>query len=558
MPPRIDLNTLPSLDQIKAGPVTGLKKFELLSLAQFLNLELPANTKVNELKKRVSGALGSQEFVNDTRFHKFTVHRSGTTGGAAIKNSADKDKQDVNAAKKPDIALSGAHGKLLHQNAKTDPAPQFKPLNVSKSAANPKDKERAETGDSDSSLSNPPSSDEREDKPNKPSSKIVVDLPPSHTLRTTIPLFKAEDGRITTSLKKLVPAALTQLSPAKGDRYSKISLITDAGSGSISLGEAHLFMSGDFPEFLNMSQADTCELERLADRLVCYFLWRPGKPPSVDLGSSSKIKPLDLARARKKTPAAKKKRFIPAENSDEEGGNWPENETDRSFMKFLNSLVGGRPDGYPDTLVTIGGQLERWTDRNRAFQYCEDNCKTGRHGKPYRVPTEYKEHENKEYREYANRPFTKKCITAALGISNGTSTSDKKLFTSPDIAYDPLAERWVKGDSELSAKDKARFDKMKRSEFQAHLDEAKADKVAADKAARRLKEKTEKMEKRADKRRHESDDSVIDSEEERRLERRLKKIQRRKAEETGGNEGSSSRNKGKGRAAPTSNNLDSD
>ncbi|KAJ6469344.1 hypothetical protein C8R45DRAFT_1105209 [Mycena sanguinolenta] len=597
MPPKFDLDALPSLDEIPAGSISNLKKPQLFSLAKELSLDPHSKATNPELKKQISEALGSQKFLNDTRFLKFTVHRAGTTGGAALKNSADKDKQDVDAAVVKQDVPSGAHKKLLEQNATTDPVPQFKILNNTA-------KKSSEMGDSDeSSLSSIDETEEKivkpekpakMDKPAKPSSKINTHQPlnPSRILvqqdeaearlpivvqfqgkndhsvwitpsqREAIPLFKEADGSITTSLKKLVPAALMQLSPAKGDRYSKLSVLTD--TGALSLGEMHHFMVGNFPEILDMVQADTCKLEQQADRLICRFLYRPGKPPSADMEESSdKIKPLDLAKARPKTAGKKKKRIVLAgENTDDEG-DWPDNEKDHNFLTFLNIVVGGPRNGFTDTLGTIGEQLGRWNTRARCIQYCDDNCKTGRKGKPYRIPEEYKEHANPSYHGYANRPFTKKDITDALGISNGTVTADKNAFDCPDIECDPLAQRWVKGDETLDPKVSASFNKIKRKAWLAHLEKAKADKAAADKGASRAKQREQRVsskEQERGKRRHESDGSTeVDSEDERQAKRELRRIKKkRKAQEVGnGNEAGPSRHKERSKA-PTSEDLDND
>ncbi|KAJ6608389.1 hypothetical protein B0H10DRAFT_2226895 [Mycena sp. CBHHK59/15] len=90
--------------------------------------------------------------------------------------------------------------------------------------------------------------------------------------------------------------------------------------------------------------------------------------------------------------------------------------------------------------------------------------------------------ENEDHRQYANHPFTKKCLTTALGIRNSTVTSDRKLFASGDIPYNPLAKKWVNGNIDLDSKVRAKFKKMKRAEWLAYLAEAKAAKVAADEA----------------------------------------------------------------------------
>jgi hypothetical protein len=105
MPPRIDYNTLPPLEEITGRSVAGLKKPELLSLAKELGLTLPENPgKItgDKLKSEVSKAI---EISTDPRFNQF---RPAVKGGAPSKTSADKDKQDVDAAaQKQDVAPSG-------------------------------------------------------------------------------------------------------------------------------------------------------------------------------------------------------------------------------------------------------------------------------------------------------------------------------------------------------------------------------------------------------------------------------------------------------------------
>ncbi len=109
----------------------------------------------------------------------------------------------------------------------------------------------------------------------------------------------------------------------------------------------------------------------------------PQEPSALDF---SQIKPLDLAKARKKEePRKRSKKFIPGGDSDDEGENWPSNEKDTEFLACVNELVGGPEDSYDGVVLEkIGERLERWTTRNRAIQYCNDNC---RGSKPYRIPS---------------------------------------------------------------------------------------------------------------------------------------------------------------------------
>ncbi len=159
-------------------------------------------------------------------------------------------------------------------------------------------------------------------------------------------------------------------------------------------------------------------------------------------------------------------------------------------------------------------------------------------------------------RLYVPSPYTNKVITSALGIANGTVTADKKLFTSTDISYDPFAEKWVNGDDDLDPKVKARFDKMTKAEWIAHLTEAKKEKLVADKAARRTKEKGkhrhQEHQSGSKKRKRDTDGSPsMGSEEEEEVLRRAEEIRQRKARKAsrqvagGGNGEGPSRSKGR-------------
>ncbi|KAF7333802.1 hypothetical protein MVEN_02337000 [Mycena venus] len=599
MPPRIDPNALPAVEQIKGGSVSTLNKAELFSIAKELKLPLPDDPKDivgKVLKAKVSTALKSPQFANDPRFQKFKSYRPQTTGGAAIKNSADKDKLDLAASQKQDAAPSGAHGKLLQKAVKSDPAPQFRLLGVTKPDTGTDHVDTA----SESSLSPVPSlSSDEKDQPNKPLSQAAVNPLASYALvqkdeveyglpisvefqgvdsqtvwispfhRDSIPVFKAEDGTFSTSLKKLLPLALTQISPVKGDRYTKISVALDRG-GTLILGTTHDFRNGNFPDFLALAEADYCQLHREPKKLHCHFLLRPGKPLSVNPGLSSKIKPLELARSRPKaTTPTKRKRHVPGVDSDQEH-DWADNENDKSFLDFMNEFLGGRQGGYPQG-DEIGTRLERWSDRERVIEYCDENYKMTGKGKPYRIPAEVKNHENEAYHQYAGRPFTKKCITLALGVGNGTVTADRKLFTNPDIPCDADAERWVKGELDNKvAHDralKAKFDKMSARQWEDHVLEAKKAKLAADAAAEKERSRAAAQRKKEKKREKYLTESRGEKrprgvgdvdEEERELKRRLKEIQqKRKADQA--DSGALSVAKGKAASVELdSSDLDSD
>lgn len=119
-----------------------------------------------------------------------------------------------------------------------------------------------------------------------------------------------------------------------------------------------------------------------------------------------------------------------------------------------------------------------------------------------------------------------------MGIEKGTVTGDKKIFTCEDIPYDPLAEKWLRGDEDLDRKVKAKFDQMKAADWFKHLEECKKEQQEADaaraketaRAERRAKEEGNMKGKGPRKRQYESNESSeLDTDEEKELRRKLKK-----------------------------------
>ncbi|KAJ7028241.1 hypothetical protein C8F04DRAFT_68069 [Mycena alexandri] len=370
-----------------------------------------------------------------------------------------------------------------------------------------------------------------------------------------------EEGTFTTSLKKLIPLALTQLSPAKGDQHSKLSI--SSPSGYVDLGTVQQFMSGKFPEVLELAQADKGTLYLRGDRLVCDITWRSGKSPTSDKSAGPSIKPLnkplELAKARK-LAKRQKKSLPPANSSDSEGHDWPDNVTDKGFMAFLNREFHGKPNGYPQTLMRIGEQRERWTLLRETIEFLEEGEWKGQtKGVVYPVPQSYKESADEKEHQYAGRPFTKLCTAEALGIRKGTVTADKQTFTSPDIAFDPDAQKWVDGDED--PKIKSKFDGMKREQWFKHLTACREKQEAEDRAQAKKEARRREKERRAEKREHESDrESSVGNEdldeEEKKLLRKYKDLRAaKKAEKPDGAAGSSRKNKGKGKSSDY---LDSD
>ncbi|KAK6981073.1 hypothetical protein R3P38DRAFT_3465367, partial [Favolaschia claudopus] len=545
MPPRIDLAALPPFEGIPGGPINNLSKPQLFSVAKELGMALPAKDTdivVKVLKSTIQSALA--KIPNDTRFHKFTVHRPATTGGAALKNSAHKDKQDrIAANEKPDVVPSGAHKKLLQSGVKSDPSPRYNHLKDPD--APPGDGLKSgEENDDDSSLLTPVTSDVEEVQPKKhhpikPASKVITTTVSFYTPlgpnedgaglpiavefqgiqgrkvwvdTAGLQLVKGGDAGIYVSLRALIPKALSQLSPSKDPAFPlrKLYILSDSSSTSLGTIDDHTSPDGKIPAFLELPQADYYRLERQINHFLCCIIWKDGdvsptihsEPPSTSIRPQDK--PWEMAKERPKTSQKRvkgKKRFIPGQADDSDSEDWPDNQTDTGFLSYLNKVAGGRPNGYKKSLDTMGERLERWNDKERAVKLCDEKFTPGN---PYRIGADVKDDPVEAYRQYARRPFTKKNLYTALGVGTSTISSDKSFIEHKDLPYDPLAVRWVQGDPTLDATTKAKFDSMSSKEWCNHLEEAKQDKLEADEEAAQKASKGKGKEKAARKRSHRS------------------------------------------------------
>lgn len=118
--------------------------------------------------------------------------------------------------------------------------------------------------------------------------------------RDSTTVLKGLDGKYTTSLKRLVPAALVQFSPAKGicglspalSKLSNFALgerqytlsITGSTGNPYGLGTMEQFLSGHFPEVLDLVEADTCTLspdESDPGVLICHLMLKAKKSDNV-------------------------------------------------------------------------------------------------------------------------------------------------------------------------------------------------------------------------------------------------------------------------------------
>ncbi|KAJ6610748.1 hypothetical protein B0H10DRAFT_1953663 [Mycena sp. CBHHK59/15] len=123
----MDSSGLPSLADIKGGPVSSLTRKPLLSIVAALKLSVPDKITVPELKVAVKEALSALEAAADEHFQKFVIYPRFGSAKAPVQTGADKSQQDAAAAKE-DTVPSGTNTKFLTKDTKTDPPPQYKRL----------------------------------------------------------------------------------------------------------------------------------------------------------------------------------------------------------------------------------------------------------------------------------------------------------------------------------------------------------------------------------------------------------------------------------------------
>ncbi|KAK7033865.1 hypothetical protein R3P38DRAFT_3351964 [Favolaschia claudopus] len=350
-------------------------------------------------------------------------------------------------------------------------------------------------------------------------------------IKASIPLFRDVDaGTVVVSLKKLIPAALAQLSPSKETSYRRLTLMQ--GNVALSLGSVEQFLKGNFPDALEAPAGDMCPLEIETRRLVLSLLWKKGiDEAGSSMGNSSTafqgdVKPLEEARDRKKSADDKKKK---KKKFDDDSDEEQDGDKDPDLLECLRDAMNVKPDDKSIILNVIGPRLVRWNGHQEAINYCDDNLsRTGvsKKTKPYRVPEAYRTHKNETFHKYANRPFGKKHVALALGISNGTLTADRKLFTNPDIEFAAQAKMWVGGEGGLDDKVRVKFEKMTVAQWTEYINNAKAahEKAEADarkanrRAGKRARSKSSTEESTS------AHDSSSEEDEEHRLKQRLAQI----------------------------------
>ncbi|KAJ7777717.1 hypothetical protein DFH07DRAFT_976934 [Mycena maculata] len=544
MAPATDLNNLPPLKEIKGGSVSNLHKAELLGLAKALGITMPprpSDVTKADLSRDIKAAL---EATSDVGFLKFKVHRPDTTGGAALKNSADKAKEDSEAsAKKADTAPSGANKKLLELGTKTDPPAQHKRLGGGLTGAGSNAKAKVEDS-AHSELSSLESEGEEEiDTPSgaknqgvlmgqEPKDPVFTSGNVNHTAmqgdiapaeikpldmdecpivitflgssenreiwilpaqRGDVRVSKTPEGAYVSSWKQVIPNALVQFSPAKGSQNLKISVNGPTGN-PLPLGTADDFMKGTLPPVLSLDEADTCTLIQKGSMLVCEVFLGPGRSglsdtvKAEDSAYTGKIKPLVLARERRQMPKPKAgKRPRDFADSDEDV-----HKDNPEFLAFLCTILHSKKEGYGKSLKTVGEQRERFIDLDTAIIECDANYASLSRGTAvYRILATYADHVNEEYRKFTNCGFNKREIESALNIGHTIASQDRQLFKSALLVHDPVAQSWVNGDKDLDQTVVDEFDQMTCKQFLERLQKAADD-------ATKAREKSEKKRKRND------------------------------------------------------------
>ncbi|KAJ7046258.1 hypothetical protein C8F04DRAFT_1248510 [Mycena alexandri] len=299
-------------------------------------------------------------------------------------------------------------------------------------------------------------------------------------------VFKDADNNHTTSLKQVVPA---------------LSIIGTTGN-PYTIGTIDQFLTGNFHDVLALKEADTCalNLDPTSKYLVLELLLE-AKKNDRETTILPHMKPLEVVNERikrlDKTKGRGKRGKMSIKVDDNEEHEWPENLTDKDFMAFLCSVLDGSADGYPG-LKNLGEFRGRYLTLINGVKFLDENWKSSTRGIPWRVPQEYKDHENVEFCQYAGRPLVKKDVEHALDIGHTIAGRDRDIFEHADLQYDPLIQQWTQGDNAdaIPSKDRRRFSAMTRKQFFAHLE----DYSEAEKLMRRLKKlKKERAEQKAKK-----------------------------------------------------------
>ncbi|KAJ7087721.1 hypothetical protein C8R43DRAFT_307901 [Mycena crocata] len=554
MPPkRIKPEDIPTLESIKAGSISALTKRDLVAIAlalDIIQLENINKENVPEIKASIIAALRSPKFCNDERFLKFSVYRPSTTGGASLRSSADKAKEDA-AAQKEDVVPTGANMTLFEQKAKADPPPQHRRL-VQLEGGDIKENEGKTKSPPSSPLSAVTGSDNEEhtvvtlvSAAIKPASSTFNRAPPPETEisdlsikvifngigtttreawvtpihRKDIVVYKTPDGKYTTFLDKVLLAGVSNLSPGKELKW-KLSI---AGtSGPYGVGTLENYSTGNLPAVLALPEANICFLSLKPDTnlLHCEVFLEARRTEQPSLKDQPKLKPLDLARARAK--ATENDGPDDGDDPSDDGDDWPDNLKDPDFLKFLNAQLGGKPDGYGRALTNVGQMLVRYKDLTNAVATCDEGWKSHTAGFPWRVPSRYAQDPDASVRQFTNRPFKKADLERAFQIGHTIASKDRELFTHKHLGCAPLAQEWIDGTLNDPAK-QAKFVKMTRTEYVTYLQECRDDAVAEMDRKRRLEIKAKRRQSKAE---AGSDSSGTD--EEKTLRRKLKKIKLKK------------------------------
>ncbi|KAJ7439574.1 hypothetical protein FB451DRAFT_1569867 [Mycena latifolia] len=496
---------------IPGGPVNKLKQKDLIVLAEALGVPYkikgPGKQSVPEIKAILKATLESAGFGFKEEFQKFITYRPGNGKTAPAKTSADKVLQDNLQSKSDEVPASGAHKKLLEGEGKSDPPPQYKRLGGGPKKEEDREVKEDEVGgdgsedERSSQLSSVPAGTQMSDTgspkkgpkaaPETDGLPIVVHfkgpentdnrevwLPPSE--RSQISVLQAEDdsGGFTTSLKKLLPLALSHNSPIKKDGKAKLAIIGPLG-GRLNLGTVDQFDDDRFPETLALIGVDQYKLRKDPAGLVCSVFWEPKnavaatgnrelaqKPhephAAFDLmlmGPESK--PLEIAKARETARAA-------LEDAEEQ-----------PMVRYLRKKLNG-PARKGPAINKIGDMLQRHKRLAEAMKWVKENWSNGPN--KYCIPDD-------DDSAFKGMTFKAEHVQAAMRIRHTTANTDDKLFRYQRLRDDHThkAEAYVE-----DGLHKALFDGMSIKEWDEYFDRAKVAKEAEEQKAAREEERKRK------------------------------------------------------------------
>ncbi|KAJ7114807.1 hypothetical protein C8R44DRAFT_984203 [Mycena epipterygia] len=461
---------------------------ELQAIATAMGLD--ADPMVPVLIKSIEQYMPSNPQIADDprRFLPLFAHR--TEPNATGKNSGDKAAEEASEASVPLQEVTGANKTLLARNVKTDPPGQFSPLVLSGEDAmksNVDDvKSCSESTTSDEGSRDDSLTPEPEEKLKKAQSKkdVPVNVPGLEIVQVNffdeldhsaaprqvwvlskeVPIMAlaGEDGstQYTTSLSKLLPVALQNDSPIKGNRGGRIYRPNIRGDPAHHhIGKIDAILAGDC-RALKIGEVDTYTLRTSpGGSMYCDVFWDRSSQAVAGVTGTNEAMVLAngvdgvnpaLAFPR---PTEHRLKFNGA-GSDvplaivtdralpNPTGPLAADGVHDAFIHFLRTLITSKIADMPD----LKEVLEIFTPWSRPIG-------------GYIVPTAYD--------DYRGTNFTKDELLAAMNIKSSSASKDAALFVPDALKHAPKAKEWYKSGGKTNDD---LFAKMTTAKFKKYLE----------------------------------------------------------------------------------------